>query len=109
MQHNIIVFPEPPPGNREHRAIQNRPPSFPPLIGREQEVLAACALLRRPDVRLLTLVGTGGVGKTRLGLAVAQALLDDFADGAIFVSLAPVSDPARILAAIAKARGTASA
>jgi predicted ATPase/DNA-binding CsgD family transcriptional regulator len=105
MQDNIIVFPEPPPGNREHRAIQNLPPSFTPLIGREQEVEAACALLRRPEVRLLTLVGTGGVGKTRLGLAVAQVLLDDFADGVSFVSLAPVSDPARVLAAIAKALG----
>ena len=105
MQDNIIVFPEPPPGNREHRAIQNLPPSFTPLIGREQEVEAACALLRRPDVRLVTLVGTGGVGKTRLGLAVAQVLLEDFADGVCFVSLAPVSDPARILAAIAKALG----
>jgi predicted ATPase/DNA-binding CsgD family transcriptional regulator len=103
MQDKLIVFPEPPPGNRGHRAIHNLPPSLTPLIGREQEVQAACALLRRPEVRLLTLVGTGGVGKTRLGLAVAQALLDDFVDGASFVSLAPVSDPARVLAAIAQA------
>ncbi len=105
MQDNLIVFPEPPPGNREHRAIHNLPPSFTPLIGREPEVEAACALLRRPEVRLLTLVGTGGVGKTRLGLAVAQVLLDDFADGVSFVPLATVSDPARVLTAIAKALG----
>jgi predicted ATPase/DNA-binding CsgD family transcriptional regulator len=103
MQDKLIVFPEPPPGNRGHRAIHNLPPLLTPLIGREQEVEAACALLRRPEVRLLTLVGTGGVGKTRLGLAVAQVLLDDFADGVSFVSLAPVSDPARVLAAIAQA------
>ncbi|GAC1668260.1 MAG: hypothetical protein PVS3B1_05810 [Ktedonobacteraceae bacterium] len=76
-----------------------------PLIGREGEVAEVCALLKRPTVRLLTLLGTGGVGKTRLGLAVAQAMLDDFADGACFVPLAPVSDPARVLAAISQALG----
>jgi len=53
-------------------------------------------------VRLLTLVGTGGVGKTRLGLAVARELSDDFADGTCFVPLAPIGDPARVLVAIAK-------
>jgi len=72
-----------------------------PLLGREPEVQAACALLRRPEVRLLTLTGTGGIGKTRLGLQVATKLDEDFADGVSFVALAPTSNPDLVMSTIA--------
>src|SRR6266849_6220910 len=81
------------------------PTSFRPLLGREQDVAAICALLSRPEVRLMTLLGTGGVGKTRLSLEVATQMRDAFADGVCFVPLAPVGDPARVLGAIAQALG----
>src|SRR5262249_20799258 len=57
------------------------------------------------EVRLLTITGTGGVGKTRLALEVAGVLRADFTDDTCFVPLAPVSDPTRVLAAIAQALG----
>jgi non-specific serine/threonine protein kinase len=81
------------------------PRSLTPLIGREREVAAVASLLRHDDVRLLTLFGTGGVGKTRLALHVAGEIGSEFADGAVFVSLAAVRDPGLVLARIADRLG----
>ena len=75
------------------------------FVGREREVEQICALLQRRGVRLVTLTGPGGVGKTRLALRVAEALGTDFADGVAFVPLAPITDPNLVCPTIAHALG----
>ncbi len=76
-----------------------------PLVGRRDEVAAVLSLLNRDDVPLVTLLGPGGVGKTRLALAVAHSAGETFPDGVVFVPLASIDDPALVLPAIARALG----
>jgi len=76
-----------------------------PLVGRRLEVAAVCALLRHEDVRLVTLTGPGGAGKTRLALAAAAELGPELRDGAVFVDLASIRDPALLGSAVAEALG----
>src|SRR6266699_2645143 len=83
----------------------NLPVQPTPLIGREREVAAVQQLLLREDVRLLTLTGPGGSGKTRLGLHVAAELSDHFTDGIYFVNLAPISDAELVVPTIAQTLG----
>jgi predicted ATPase/tRNA A-37 threonylcarbamoyl transferase component Bud32 len=78
------------------------PIQLTPFIGREQEVAAAGHLLRREEVRLLTLTGPGGIGKTRLSLQMAAELSESFAGGVFFVDLAPLRNPALVLSTIAQ-------
>jgi predicted ATPase len=87
----------------------NLPTPATPLIGREQELAAIVARVCSPEAGLLTLTGAGGIGKTRLALEAAAVMLDDFADGVVFVALAPITDPNLVVAAISQALGVPDA
>ena len=79
------------------------PPQPTPLVGRAREVAEITELLADPQLRLVTLVGPGGVGKTRLSLACAAQVAEQFADGVAFAPLAPVHDVATVYPALATA------
>jgi predicted ATPase/class 3 adenylate cyclase len=90
-------------------SLENRPTNLPPqatpLIGRERELAEVVELMRNTDVRLLTLTGPGGAGKTRLALQAAADLLDDFTDGVFFVGLAEIAEPSLMIPTIAQTLG----
>lgn len=92
----------PPSPHVLHHAL---PAPMGQLLGREPERAAIRALLGKPDVRLLTLTGTGGSGKTRLAIQAAWDVAEQFTDGAAFVALAPVRDPELVVQAIGQACG----
>jgi predicted ATPase/DNA-binding transcriptional LysR family regulator len=83
----------------------NLPPQPTMFVGRRRELAEVLAALRRDDVRLVTLIGAGGSGKTRLALEAAARLVDDFADGVYLVALAAVREPELVLPAIASTLG----
>jgi predicted ATPase/DNA-binding SARP family transcriptional activator len=88
---------------QDHR--HNLPAQPTPFIGREAQLAEVSELLRRPEVRMLTLTGAGGAGKTRLALQVASGMLSEYPDGVVFVDLAPVRDPGLVVPTIAKTLG----
>jgi predicted ATPase/serine/threonine protein kinase len=91
------------------RRVEIRPSNLPvprtAFVGRDKELAAAKELLLRRDVRLVTVTGPGGIGKTRLGLEVAGDIVDHFPGGVYFVPLAAVSDPRLITSVIVQTLG----
>ena len=87
-----------------------QPPPLPPtpLVGREQDVAETIDLLLRDDVRLVTLSGPGGMGKSRLAIEIASRLQSEFSGGVVFARLASVADPELVLPTIATAAGVQS-
>ena len=87
------------------RTFAPLPAPLTSLVGRDRETAAVLALLRRKSVRLVTLTGPAGVGKTRLAIRVAERMADDVRDGVCFVALGAVLDPDLVLSTIARSLG----
>jgi predicted ATPase len=97
--------PPAPSGTSGRRGRRPLPVATTSLVGREQAIDEVAGLVARPEVRLVTLTGPGGIGKTRLAMAAGERLRDRFAAGTVFVPLAGVTQPAMVLAGIARAVG----
>ena len=93
------------PRSRDYTPVYGVPTPPTSLVGREHEVATLSTLLRAEDVRLLTLIGPGGVGKTRLAIEVARLSREAFADGVVFVPLAPLRDPEFVPSVLAETLG----
>jgi predicted ATPase len=89
----------------ERRSQRSLPQTSTSLIGREHDIAEVSELLQKPDVRLVTLTGPGGIGKTRLAIAVGEQLDDRYPNGTVFVPLAAIAQPELVLPRIATAVG----
>lgn len=102
MSQRIFAIPAEQSEQSQPATHNNLPLQPTPLIGRKQEAERICQSLLSPDLRLLTLTGPPGVGKTRLSLHVASSLLSSFPDGVFFINLAPISDHSLVASEIAR-------